>query len=335
MNFNPLVSVIIPAFNAENFIAETLNSVKGQTYSSWECIVVDDGSMDQTRNIIENFENQDNRFHYIKGQHGGVSRARNSGISLARGDYIALLDHDDIWAPTKLEKQMAIFARNPELGLVYSDAFIQTQQKAFRHSDNNKLYRGDIFFQLIRNNFIICQTVILSKKLISERKNPFIPELEMAEEFELFLWIAARSKIDYVNEPLSTYIIHGRNDSLKRYEIILNELLIIHENLKNDPIVQSFPKFKRALSSILRLREHEKILLKWKNGRVGVLDLFKFIRGCYLKREWSFIFAMPFMPFATYESFSFRLKKQFLLKSAKLVASKLKLFTTKKNTSII
>lgn len=308
MTSTPKVSVIIPAYNAEKFIIKTLDSVLNQTYKSWECIVIDDGSADATATIIKNFINTDKRFRYLSGQHGGVSRARNLGIAQAQGEFIALLDHDDLWAPTKLEKQMALFSRRPEVGLVYCDAFVHSFEKIKRYSLMTKPFKGKVFHRLVKGNFIICQTVVIRKNIISLKDSPFVPELEMAEEFELFLWIAARSEIDFVDEPLTTYVIHGGNDSLKRYEIVLPELSLIYEKLKSDPAVKALPESKKALESFLHLIDREGVLLKWKNGQSVLKDLVRFARGCHLKIDWCYLLAMPFISYKQFQIIAAKLR---------------------------
>lgn len=118
----PKVSVIIPVYNCENFIEETLKSVLSQTYKDFEVIVVDDDSKDRTGEIVNVIK--DKRIVYIHQENGGVSMARNNGILNSKGEYIALLDHDDLWLPEKLERQMPTLESNSKIGLVYSDCHI-------------------------------------------------------------------------------------------------------------------------------------------------------------------------------------------------------------------
>ena len=116
----PLVSVIIPAFNAAEYIRQTLNSVLAQTYQAMEVIVVDDGSSDATGAIVEEFVKKDARVQLVRQSNAGVGAARNTAIRMARGEYIAPLDADDIWFPEKLEKQVACMEQcGEETGLVY------------------------------------------------------------------------------------------------------------------------------------------------------------------------------------------------------------------------
>jgi glycosyltransferase involved in cell wall biosynthesis len=98
-----MVSVIVPVYNAGKYLAQTLDSVLAQTFSDWECLMVDDGSTDDSPLIAREYAARDSRFRYIRRPNGGVAAARNTGLDAARGDYVALLDNDDLWLPRKLE----------------------------------------------------------------------------------------------------------------------------------------------------------------------------------------------------------------------------------------
>ena len=104
-----LISVIIPAYNYANFIAQTLDSVLNQTYKHWECLIIDDGSTDKTREVCEEYINKDSRLYYYYQPNKGRSVARNYGLSMAKGDYIQFLDADDFMSETKFEKQIFDF----------------------------------------------------------------------------------------------------------------------------------------------------------------------------------------------------------------------------------
>lgn len=123
LNNTSLVSIIIPAYNAEKYIAETIDSVLAQTYSNWELIIVNDGSTDNTLSVIENYSRNDKRISFISKQNTGVSDTRNTGIAKAKGEYIALLDADDVWLPKNLEKKIILLKENNSLGFVFSNMF--------------------------------------------------------------------------------------------------------------------------------------------------------------------------------------------------------------------
>ena len=115
---DPLVSIIIPAFNAEKFISETVNSVLTQSYTNWELIIVNDGSTDSTKNLIENFAQTDKRIQPIHQKNMGVSLTRNNGFKHATGQYIALLDADDVWLENNLLEKINMLQSDSSLGFV-------------------------------------------------------------------------------------------------------------------------------------------------------------------------------------------------------------------------
>src|SRR5262249_36292098 len=123
MPIKPLVSIIIPFLNAEKFLQETIESVFTQTYTNWEILLVDDGSIDSSTSIAQRYAEQSpSEVRYLEHanhQNQGVCASRNLGVSKARGKYIALLDADDVWLPHKLEQQVAILESQPEAGMVY------------------------------------------------------------------------------------------------------------------------------------------------------------------------------------------------------------------------
>src|SRR4051812_9104737 len=117
---NPYVSVIIPAYNAEATIAETVSSILAQTFENFELIVVNDGSTDKTAAVIKDTFGSDPRVTLINQKNGGVARARNSGISASQCEFIAPIDADDLWHPTYLEKQTDNISANSGIGYVYA-----------------------------------------------------------------------------------------------------------------------------------------------------------------------------------------------------------------------
>src|SRR4030067_1442187 len=117
---DPLIIIIIPVYNAEQYLPETLDSVFTQTYTNIEVITVDDGSTDKSAEIIKRYP----AVKYIRQKNGGVSNARNSGIKASSGDYIAFLDQDDLWLPEKLKIQLEIASRHQESGIFFCDGLM-------------------------------------------------------------------------------------------------------------------------------------------------------------------------------------------------------------------
>lgn len=145
MKVKPLVSVVIPCYNQGSYLEETLRCVLNQTYEFWECIVIDDGSTDETCSIALSYVERDTRFLYLKKENGGLSSARNAGMRIAKGEFLQLLDSDDLIEKQKLEKQVAILIKNPHIALVYSEA---------RYFESNNLEDHYYSFQLSNDEWM-------------------------------------------------------------------------------------------------------------------------------------------------------------------------------------
>lgn len=159
----PLVTVIMPAYNAQAYITEAIRSVLAQSYANWKLIVIDDGSSDDTCRIVDEFADEDPRIVLIKNKSNlGVAKARNRGLEMSEGEYVALLDSDDIWYPLKLEKQVA-FAESTQADVVYSSYAIMSERgeeifDAFLVPPSTDLE------QMLTTNVIGCSTALLRRK---------------------------------------------------------------------------------------------------------------------------------------------------------------------------
>lgn len=145
-----LVTIIMPAYNAEKLISDSIESVLSQTYTNFELIVIDDCSKDQTVKVVESFILKDSRIKLVKNiKNKGVAETRNAGLDQAKGNVIAFLDSDDRWVENKLEKQLAILYKNPDIDIVYSayyrfnNAGIKNIVKVPNYLDKNKLLKGN------------------------------------------------------------------------------------------------------------------------------------------------------------------------------------------------
>jgi len=248
----PIVSVIIPVYNAEKYISETIESVISQTYTDWEIIAVDDGSTDGSTKILKKYEQQlSQRFYVIVQKNSGISAARNTAIKISKGKYIAFLDHDDLWLPKILDKQVELLDSNKELGLVYSDNYMIG-------SDNNlknksiflcKRYRGDVFNDLFLRNFIPLLTVVIRRDVLN-KVGMFNQKYKIAEEYDLFLRIADQYPIDFVDEPLAKYRVHDENSSKDIKLTVAEDLQIMNYWLDKKPELRSELRGKILLKEV-------------------------------------------------------------------------------------
>jgi glycosyltransferase involved in cell wall biosynthesis len=240
----PLVSVVIPAYNASATIERTIRSVMAQTYEQLQIIVVDDGSSDETASIVERVARHDPRIILQRQLNQGVATARNVGTAHARGKYIAPLDADDIWHPRKLEKQIAVIEDvGDRIGLVYCfSRYIDEDDIVISHDGPQANARGDVYAQLVYSNFIGNASSPLVRRSYLQEVGGYDPALRAqlaqgCEDFRAYLSIAERWEFDLVPEYLVGYRIAAGNMSrnhicmARSWEIVMAEARKRHSEL--------------------------------------------------------------------------------------------------------
>lgn len=205
------VSVVIPSFNYGSFIAESIEGVIAQTYPIIEIIVIDDGSTDDTEAEVRNFGK---KVQYIKQGNAGVCAARNNGILNATGDVIAFLDADDVWHPEKIERQMAKFREDDQIGLVHCG------MREFDHGTGETI---EVYLEggegWVAEDLVLFEkpvipgpggSIMVQRKVLDD-VGGFDPHLKNGEDWDLCLRIAKKYKIGFVREVLVNYRNHGTN----------------------------------------------------------------------------------------------------------------------------
>jgi glycosyltransferase involved in cell wall biosynthesis len=241
----PLVSVVTPAYNAGSFIGETIASVLAQTYENFEMLVVDDGSTDNTADVIKSFAERDSRIKYIYQKNAGQSSARNAAIAVARGKYIALLDHDDIYYPKKLAEQIAFMEANPDCGFSYCKIYhFYSDHPEAPYYFPLEHPSGYLFDKLLVSNFINPLSVVIRKDVL-EKFGSFEPKFPWADE--QFLWLKLsynKVKFCYLDIPLGQCRLHPtsftnrRNYYLKSREQCLEILDIFKKKMTKEEVVK-------------------------------------------------------------------------------------------------
>lgn len=207
----PLVSVIVPAYNAEMYIAQTLHSVLSQTYKNIEVIVVDDGSRDGTAQIVEAIMRRDNRVTLLHQSNSGVAAARNLAIEKSRGEYIAPIDADDIWFPQKIEKQVrCMLHEGPSTGIVYAWSVHIDEGGLLMSGFNASDMEGDVFVASVMNNFIGNASAPLIRRVCFNQVGGygvrfFKQNAQGCEDSDLYIRIAASYKYRVIKEFLVGY----------------------------------------------------------------------------------------------------------------------------------
>lgn len=232
----PRCSVVIPAYNVEGYVEEAVRSALSQTYASTEVIVVDDGSTDRTAEAIEQFGD---RIRLLEQPNRGLAAARNRALEAATGEFIALLDGDDVFLPTRLERMVAYLEAHPEIGFATSDAYLLYG----RHASGDTYYRhagerGGVRFRtenqdrwIVQGNFVLVMTV--TRRELFERHGRFEETLETLEDWDLWMrFILGGERVGLVDEPLAHYRLRpGSLSSARVARVRADRVSVLERNL--------------------------------------------------------------------------------------------------------
>jgi len=213
----PEVSVVVTCYNYGKYVAGCLNSILEQSFEDFEIILVDDGSTDNSEEQIRPYLH-DSRINYIKQKNGGQANAKNTGIRESSGRFIAFLDADDEWVPTKLEKQLPLFNNN--IGVVYSThCFMDEVGNIVQRGRRRKMMEpksGKVTEDLYMDNFIPFSSSIVRSECF-DQFGGFDETLAMGIDWDLWLRLSTRYHFDYINEPLLIYRV-GHSGQMSKNE---------------------------------------------------------------------------------------------------------------------
>lgn len=225
------VSIVVPVYNGEKYLNQTLDSVLSQTWRDFEVIVVDDGSTDGTQKIVGQYK--DDRLKYFYKENGGPSSARNYGIESASGEYIAFLDADDIWESEKLERQLNFLKAHEDIGVVGCNfQYLNDNAEKTEIFNMRKLYPNDGFnlCNLLACSFLLPSSVLIRKEVV-DNAGVFDPKFDGAEDTEYFLRILKKYSLGILDEVLLKYRVSNSSFSrgFRAYEIrdkVLNHFFL-------------------------------------------------------------------------------------------------------------
>lgn len=235
-----MVSINLCCYNSEKYLRETLQSLINQTYKNWELVVINDGSSDSTEAIILEFKDRGYPIRYHYQQNAGLSASRNKAFELSKGEYVAFIDHDDLWLPDKLEKQVAMFEKHPKADFQYGNYFILKGRRkilALRREQP----QGKVFARFLYHCPVAILTTMVRKRAMERLDSLFDSNLNMAEEFDLFMRLLYRSGAVYQNEPLAVYRMHSGMSSIKfmerwpaEIEYVIKKFGYMYQNFEKD-----------------------------------------------------------------------------------------------------
>ena len=269
---NPIISVLLPVYNAEHYIYESINSILKQTVTNFEFIIIDDCSTDNSLEIIKLFD--DKRILVFKNEKNlGISETLNFGVSKAKGKYIARMDADDVACVDKFENQLKVFSENKKLVVCGTNAYVLGTSNVIKVPENHQ----DILEGFFVKNMIIHPTVMIRKDVFDQLK--YEKEDEPAEDFSLWTKLILRGAFYNIQKPLLHYRIHQESISSihKTYQKQKHATSIFNFFLSLNPSIpintkKDFLEFSQTgkIESLSKLKSLVIIFLKLKKNKAGI-----------------------------------------------------------------
>jgi glycosyltransferase involved in cell wall biosynthesis len=233
MNKYPKISVVMPVFNRENFLSDAIKSIINQTFTDFEFIIIDDGSTDQSLQIIENFAKQDERIKVVKNNINlGIAKTRNIGIDLSQGEYIAFMDSDDISLPTRFEKQIAYFENSPNIDALGTACAIVDSNGQILSYLRPPLSPIEVRWSIITKSTLINPSMMARRKIFCETGIRH-RDLHAADDFDLWSRIADQFQIGNLSEILTHFRMHQGKISVTSHNSQRSEAIeIVRKNIK-------------------------------------------------------------------------------------------------------
>ncbi len=228
----PTVSVLIPSYNHERFLPHCMQSVFDQTYTDYEIVVVDDGSRDNSVQVLQSYGD---RLRLYVQENRGTYPTLNRLVRESRGKYLAVLNSDDLWAPTKLEQQVAILDHKPEVGLVHTGGYFIDGEGTIQPGNPlgfewPRTPSGNIIEALVRCNKIIASSVLIRRECF-ERLGGFREDLFGSGDWEMWFRVALHYDIAFIDEPLTMYRVHGGNASFQHRRVYEDDVKVRTETI--------------------------------------------------------------------------------------------------------
>ena len=280
-NGSPLVSIIIPAYNYGRFIGETLSSVRSQTYQNWECIVVDDGSTDNTREVVEQYIRDDHRFRYVYQANAGPGTARDNGLRNAKGKYIQFWDSDDLIERRKIELHVDYLKSHPEVDLVYGSVRYFRADRPGELSYSNLLDDKDwmprisgsgkpLFKAILTDNIMVVEAPLF-KKEVADEVGSFDNRLYPAEDWEYFIRVAELGKCFHYFAPEETLVlVRWHPDSISQNQRSRRAVILLREKyaatLRDEELIELNSRLLAEYRALIKHEIIQRAIGEVKNG---------------------------------------------------------------------
>jgi glycosyltransferase involved in cell wall biosynthesis len=280
MKSEALVSVIIPCFNSEKWIEFTLDSVSQQSYKNIEIIIVDDGSTDDTGTIINNYSSE---IKYIYKNNEGPSAARNTGLKIAKGEYIAFLDSDDLWDHEKVKKQVDYMDNHKEIALVFNNVNVINEENKIQYITNKKvpINKNELIRDLYLGKIGMNTPTIMIRSSVLEEVTGFEESLKRREDHYLMMEIADKFPVYFMEDSLTSVRVNSKSISRTTKPDELLELYspFLEKTVEKFPFLKEYKNtaYSRIYNSISRgcwKLDNKKDALKYIIKSISLRPLF-------------------------------------------------------------
>jgi glycosyltransferase involved in cell wall biosynthesis len=287
----PAVSVVMAAKNYAKFLPQAVASVQAQTFTDWELIIVDDGSTDQTPEVVKPFL-QEERIRYFRSDKLGQSRAKNLGVKLSQGRLIAFLDADDAWHADKLSLQVECLRQHPTVGVCFTRRILMDESGNTRRANDPPAPSGAVFNEIFLRNFVCFSSVMIRREAF-EQVGGFNPTWDLSIDYDLWLRISPLYEFQQLDEPLTLYRTGHGNLSKKLADRVSTAFAIMDQrdwDLPRSILREGYASTYRSLAYVMRssepraaLRLYWQALIEggvaqkevWKGAARTVLNLFR------------------------------------------------------------
>ncbi|HEY9803820.1 MAG TPA: glycosyltransferase family A protein [Leptolyngbyaceae cyanobacterium] len=229
----PKVSIVIPAYNAMDYLPTTLETVYQQTFTDFEVLIINDGSSDNIVDWVSHLT--DTRIRLITQENQGLTGAHNTGVIQAQGEYIAFLDADDLWEPSKLEKQVICLDKNPEVGLVDTWVMLIDEDGVSTGTVIKTNAEGNVWQQIIQCPTVVCGSSPIVRKICFQELGLFDPEMGGSSDWDMWTRIASRYNFALIKEPLTLYRQHRSSMSKNCDRVFRENQAVIEKTFKSVP----------------------------------------------------------------------------------------------------
>lgn len=226
MNSQPFVSILTACYNSKKFISETIESVLAQTYSNFEMILVDDGSAEPIKEIVESYNSPKLRYYFIENR--GPAGARNYAARQSLGDYVAFLDHDDLWVPQKLEQQLEELERRNAVWVVSGSQTVNAFTGKVLETQQSPDYYRNVFFDILQETYLWAFSSVMIRKEVFFDVGLFDESIWFMDDRDLYLRIAQEYPLAYLSAIHVISKVHGSNITTS---LSVEKKLKIHETL--------------------------------------------------------------------------------------------------------